>query len=122
MDMLTTSREGSGRTVPTLAVRKFGCPGETTRAMITGVDSACSYTAGTQLDAAVAYLTNHSGDVAFITIDIGVNDMLGRCMDFDTGMLDRGCVVEMRPRLRNRLMRIIDALGPPPGRTSRSSG
>jgi lysophospholipase L1-like esterase len=98
------------RTIPTLAVRKFGCPGETTRAMITGVDSGCSYAAGSQLDAAVAYLNNHSGDMAFITIDVGVNDMVNRCMDFHTGMLNRGCVVEMRPRLRHRLMHIIDAL------------
>ena len=98
------------RTIPTLAVRKFGCPGETTRAMITGVDSGCSYAAGTQLDAAVAFLTNHMSDVAFITIDVGVNDMLGSCMDFHTGILHRGCVVEMRPRLRDRLMQIVDAL------------
>ena len=105
-DLLRRAR----RTIPTLAVRKFGCPGETTRAMITGVHSACSYAAGNQLDAAVAYLTNHSSDVAFITIDVGVNDMVGRCMDFQTGMLHRGCVVEMRPRLRHRLMHIIHAL------------
>jgi lysophospholipase L1-like esterase len=97
-------------TIPTLTVRKFGCPGETTRAMITGVDSGCSYAAGTQLDAAVSFLTNHSSDVAFITIDVGVNDMLRRCMDFHTGILHRGCVVEMRPRLRHRLMHIIEAL------------
>ena len=98
------------RTIPTLSVRKFGCPGETTRAMITGVDSGCSYAHGSQLDAAVAFLTNHSSDVAFITINIGVNDMLGRCMDFHTGILHRGCVVEMRPVLRHRLIHIIDAL------------
>ena len=97
-------------TIPTLELRKFGCPGETTQSMITGVDSGCSYAAGTQLDAAVAYLNNHSSDVAFITIDVGVNDMLNRCMDFHTGILHRGCVVEMRPGLRHRLMRIIHAL------------
>ena len=78
--------------------------------MISGLDSGCSYAAGTQLDAAVAFLNNHSADVAFITIDIGVNDMLNRCMDFHTGILHRGCVVGMRPRLRQRLMHIIDAL------------
>ena len=78
--------------------------------MITGVDSGCSYAHGSQLDAAVAFLTNHSSDVAFITINIGVNDMLGRCMDFHTGILHRGCVVEMRPVLRHRLIHIIDAL------------
>ena len=105
-DLLRRARRG----IPTLVVRKFGCPGETTRAMISGLDSGCSYAAGTQLDAAVAFLNNHSADVAFITIDIGVNDMPSRCMDFHTGILHRGCVVGMRPRLRQRLMHIIDAL------------
>jgi lysophospholipase L1-like esterase len=105
-DLLRRAR----RTIPTLTARKLGCPGETARAMITGVDSGCSYAHGSQLDAAVAFLTNHSSDVAFITIDVGVNDMLGRCMDFHTGILHRGCVVDMRPRLRHRLMHILDAL------------
>jgi hypothetical protein len=98
------------QTIPALVKRKFGCPGATTKAMISGLDSACSYAAGTQLDAAVAFLSSHSSDVEFITIDVGVNDMLNRCFDFQTGMLHRRCVVEMRPRLRGRLMHIVDAL------------
>ena len=96
--------------LPGLVVRKFGCPGETTKAMTSGLDAGCTYPAGTQLDAAVAFLNSHSSDVAFITIDIGVNDMLSRCFDFHTGILHRRCVVEMRPRLRHRLMHILDLL------------
>jgi lysophospholipase L1-like esterase len=98
------------RSIPRLELRKFGCPGETTRAMIFGLDSGCEYAAGTQLDAAVKFLQNHSADVAFVTIDIGVNDVLNRCMDFHTGILHRRCVVAFRPRLRARLMHIIDEL------------
>jgi lysophospholipase L1-like esterase len=94
--------------IPTLRVRKFGCPGETSKSMISGVGSPCSYGAGSQLAAAVGYLANHSEDVEFVTIDIGVNDVVDRCFDFSTGVLHRGCVVDLRPRLRHRLMRIID--------------
>lgn len=98
------------RAIPSLRLRKFGCPGETSRGMISGVGSACTYAAGSQLDAVVAYLENHAGDVAFITIDIGVNDMLDRCFDFATGVLNRRCVFEMRPRLRHRLIHIVREL------------
>lgn len=97
-------------TTPRLELKKFGCPGETTQAMISGLNAGCEYAAGTQLDAAVKYLQNHSADVAFITITIGVNDVLNRCMDFHTGILHRTCVVAFRPKLRQRLMDIIDEL------------
>ena len=43
--------------------------------MITGKHSPCHYAAGSQLDAAVAFLEAHPGQVAFITIDIGANDL-----------------------------------------------
>ena len=97
-------------TMPRLELKKFGCPGETTQAMISGLNAGCEYAAGTQLDAAVKYLQNHSADVAFITVTIGVNDVLNKCMDFHTGILHRKCVVAFRPKLRQRLMHIIDEL------------
>ena len=49
--------------------------------MITGKNSLCHYAAGSQLDAAVAFLEAHPGQVAFITIDIGANDLVERCLD-----------------------------------------
>ena len=107
VDDLWRRAEGS---IPGLRLRKFGCPGETSRAMISGVGSPCTYAAGGQLDAAVAYLNDHAGEVAFITIDIGANDVVNRCFDFNTGVLSRRCVVEMRPRLRARVMHIVHAL------------
>ena len=51
---------------PDLRLRNVGCPGETTRALITGERSLCSYPAESQLDAAVDFLTAHPGQVAFI--------------------------------------------------------
>ena len=97
-------------TIPGLETRKFGCPGETSRSMITGNNSPCEYVAASQLDAAVAFLGRHGGEVPFITIDIGVNDIVNRCLDFRTGLLDKTCVMELRPRLEDRLTRIVGDL------------
>jgi len=96
--------------IPALRLRNVSCPGETSRSMITGEHSRCHYAAGSQLDAAVSFLEAHPGEVAFITIDIGANDLVARCLDWDTGLLDKACVVDQRPRLQTRLTRIVDAL------------
>jgi lysophospholipase L1-like esterase len=53
---------------------KLGCGGETTVSMRVG--GFCRYEHATQLAEAVAFLTEHAGDVAFVTIDIGANDLL----------------------------------------------
>src|ERR1700729_1859924 len=57
-----------------LALRlvKLGCPGETTATMIHG--GICKYRGGSQLAAAVAFLSAHRGHVRLVTIDIGAND------------------------------------------------
>lgn len=95
--------------LPTLERRNIGCPGETSRSLITGAHSLCHYAAGSQLDAAVAFLGRHRGHVAFITIDIGGNDLLDRCLG-DSGRIDRACAVDLFPRLQARVTRIVDAL------------
>lgn len=51
---------------------KLGCSGETTVTMIHG--GICSYPGGSQLAAAEAFLRDHRGHVALVTIDIGAND------------------------------------------------
>jgi lysophospholipase L1-like esterase len=96
--------------IPGLSLRNVSCIGETSRSMITGERSSCHYAAGSQLDAAVSFLEAHPGEVAFITIDIGGNDLIARCLDWNTGLLERACVVDQRPRLQTRLRRIVDAL------------
>jgi lysophospholipase L1-like esterase len=55
---------------------KLGCGGATTVSMRIG-GGFCAYPEGTQLAEAVAFLQEHAGDVAFVTIDIGANDLLG---------------------------------------------
>lgn len=95
--------------VPGLQMQKFACVGETTRSMVTGNHSECSYDEGSQLDAAVAFLTSHAGQVPFITIDVGANDILFRCFS-RAGLLRRPCVMDLVPRVGERLAGIIDAL------------
>jgi lysophospholipase L1-like esterase len=95
--------------IPGLTLRNVGCPGETSRSMITGKHSLCRYAAGSQLDAAVAYLQAHPGQVAFITVEVGANDLVGRCLR-DSGRLDKVCAAELLPRLQTRLTHIVDAL------------
>jgi lysophospholipase L1-like esterase len=60
------------RREPGLRLAKLGCSGETTLSMING--RHCAYPAGSQLDAAVAFLRAHRGAVQLITVDIGAND------------------------------------------------
>lgn len=95
--------------VPGLGLRNVGCDGETTRSMLTGTRSQCRYAAGSQLDAAVAFLEGHAGQLAFITIDIGVNDVFERCLARGP-LLKRSCVRGVLPHVQARLTRILDAL------------
>lgn len=60
------------RSQPALQLVKLGCPGETTVTMIHG--GICHYPGGSQLAAAVAFLSSHRGHVYLVTVDIGAND------------------------------------------------
>ena len=97
--------------IPGLTLRNVACPGETSRSLITGWHSPCHYAAGSQLDAALAFLETHPGAVAFITINVGSNDLVNRCLDWNTLVIDRTCVADQRPRLKSRLASILDAVG-----------
>ncbi len=56
-----------------LVLENLSCSGATTASMING--GGCPYTTGTQLGDAEAFLAAHAGHVAFVTIDIGANDV-----------------------------------------------
>ena len=62
----------AGARLPGLSAIKLGYPGESTSTMLDG--SLHAYPHGNQLAEAVAFLTEHRGEVAFVTIDIGPND------------------------------------------------
>jgi lysophospholipase L1-like esterase len=53
---------------------KLGCGGESTTTFRFG--GLCSYEHGSQLGEAVAFLRENAGRIAFVTIDIGANDVL----------------------------------------------
>ena len=60
---------------PTLQLENIACGGATTTSMIDG--PGCSYASGTQLGDAEAFLRAHPRQVAFVTIDIGANNVDG---------------------------------------------
>ena len=69
-ELFKTARDGRS---DQLRLVKLGCGGETTTSLISG--GLCRYPAGSQLAAAVEFLDDHAGQVAFVTIDIGANDI-----------------------------------------------
>ena len=64
--------DAAGAQALDLQLIKLGCPGETLDKMTNG--GSCPYIEGSQLDAAVAFLTANSGKVHLVTIDMGGND------------------------------------------------
>jgi lysophospholipase L1-like esterase len=58
-----------------LTLVKMGCPRETTTTMVAG--GICPYARVSQLNDAVDFLTAHRNHVAFVTLDIGANDING---------------------------------------------
>ena len=47
--------------------------------------------------------------MAFITIDIGSNDIVNRCLGND-GLIPRSCAVDLRPALEARVTHIVETL------------
>jgi lysophospholipase L1-like esterase len=93
--LLKLARDGGGEH---LRLVKLGCGGETTATMI--ADSRCPYDSGSQLGDAVDFLDEHAGEIAFITINIGVNDV------FACGS-DPSCFV---PQISANLQHILNTL------------
>jgi lysophospholipase L1-like esterase len=92
--------------IPDLRLVKLACPGETTGS-IDRSRHLCPYPAGTQLDQAVAVL--QSRDVAFVTLQIGSNDVI-RCFRFRRAAFDQACVDALLPKLSDRLASIVQSL------------
>jgi len=89
--------------IPGLHLEKLGCPGETTTTMLDG--GICPYAEGSQISAATAFLATHN--VAFITIDIGANNVDG-CVS-STGVNDT-CVEDGFATAGHDLPLILGAL------------
>jgi lysophospholipase L1-like esterase len=94
-----------------LTLVKMGCPGENTTTMIHG--GLCTYEFGSQLADAVDFLSAHRNHMAFVTLDIGGND-LNICAPLDpaTGLprLDPACFAAGINSIGSNLPVIIAAL------------
>jgi lysophospholipase L1-like esterase len=89
--------------IPGLALAKLGCSGETTTSMLDG--GICSYSAGSQLAAAVAFIETHH--ISFITLDIGAND-IDHCVT--ASGIDPVCVSTAFTTVGTNLPKILAAL------------
>jgi lysophospholipase L1-like esterase len=91
--------------IPGLKLAKLGCSGETTVTMMTG--GVCEYRTGSQLGDALAFIASHR--IAFITIDIGGDDLLD-CFDVPTLAIDTACIGQAGINIASRLPQILLAL------------
>jgi lysophospholipase L1-like esterase len=85
-----------------LRLVKLGCGGETTLTMVVGAPW-CGFPAGSQLAQAEEFLNAHRGEIAFVTIDVGANDV------FQYGDQATPTILEFLPRI---LLRLRAAAGP----------
>jgi lysophospholipase L1-like esterase len=92
----------------------FGCPGDTTTSMLAGIGNAaaaqlfhCDRAHGSQLAAAVAFLTSHRGQVVLVTVDIGANDVDG-CVNDPANVL--GCVTAGEAAISQDTPKILRAI------------
>jgi hypothetical protein len=104
-DLVRTDFEAGGANRE-LRLVKFGCPGETLDDMING--GSCPYLAGSQLDAAVAFLGDNTGKVILLTIDIGANDF--RNADCITDAVDFDCVNAVSTGISTDLASVLATL------------
>lgn len=102
---------------PALELVKLGCDGETTTSMIEG--GRCSYPAGSQLRQAVRFLQAHNGQVRYLTLDIGANDLAG-C--YSRSGVDDGCVTRGLRTSVGNLPRILAPLYSAAGPAVRTAG
>jgi lysophospholipase L1-like esterase len=87
-----------------LRLVKLGCGGETTTTMIVGSPwCGAFFPAGSQLAEATGFLRAHRGEVAFVTLDIGGNDVANP---------DGGGAAAVQANLPPILSALRDAAGP----------
>lgn len=103
---------------PRLVHIKLGCSGETTGTMIDG--GICTYHgASSQLDAAVKFLKAHRGEVRYVTLDIGANNV-DSCLA--GGTIDQACTAAGVATVDTQLPQIAKALHRAGGDTPRYVG
>jgi lysophospholipase L1-like esterase len=114
------------RSIPGLRLYSLGCGGEDTASMLgTGPKTFCQYTGdhrigyskrrrGSQIAAAEKFLREHRGQVAFVTIDIGANDV-DRCAT--GGAVNVACLNAGIASIKNNIPKISKRLRAAAGRS-----
>jgi len=93
---------------PGLKHIRLGCDGETTESLVKG--GTCSYpNAQSQLDAALKAMAQYKGKVAYVTVDVGANDIL-QCVDKVSGAFDQACVNRATQAIPQNVAQITQAL------------
>jgi lysophospholipase L1-like esterase len=90
-----------------LTLVKMGCSGETAASMLTGTGSSCTYSGGSQLAAALAFISAHRSNIALITIDIGANDV-DNCAA--GGTISLSCIASGVAAIQSDLPKILSAI------------
>jgi lysophospholipase L1-like esterase len=90
---------------PGLQLLNLSCGGATTGSVING--PGCSYSTGTQLGDAEAFLRAHPGQIALLTIDIGGNDVDG-C--FGSSGVNTSCQQNGLNAISSNLPKILQGL------------
>jgi lysophospholipase L1-like esterase len=93
--------------VPGLQLENLSCGGDSTTRMIHG-GLCTNYTTGNQLGDAEAFLSAHRGQIAFLTIDVGGDDILG-CVLKKTA-IDQACVKRALTAINTNLPVILQGL------------
>jgi lysophospholipase L1-like esterase len=101
------------RHIQGLRLKKLGCLGETTATMMHG--GICHYSAGNQLAAAVQFMHRHR--IAFITLDIGANDVDG-CLTA-TLQINASCLNAGLTAIGTNAPQIVGALRKAAGRKAK---
>jgi lysophospholipase L1-like esterase len=103
VNLIAAHEQGS---MPGLQVNNLSCGGATTDTMLNG-GGACTYTSGTQLGDAEAFLRAHPGQVPYITIDIGANDV-DNCLT--GGSISLTCIEAGLATIASNLPQIVSGL------------
>jgi lysophospholipase L1-like esterase len=96
----------ASRSIPGLQLENLGCGGDSTARMING--GLChKYATGTQLGDAEAFLAAHRDEVAFVTIDVGGDDIVGCGL---SGTIDPSCAQRALGQVQANMSVILGGL------------
>ena len=105
-DSIRPAFEAAAALPTELRLNKLGCPGETLDDMTNGGN--CLYVAGSQLAAAVDFLTDNAGKVHLVTIDMGANDF--RNADCIGATVDVDCAIAVSAQISTDLAAVLTTL------------